>query len=105
VGVHSLSILGYYADTDAQCQVFHVCGRDSGKGWSFLCPNGTVFNQQYFICDWWFNFDCDQAPSFYRLNSELGKVDPNQAAENTGASLAGFNSGNNNNNNLGFGNG
>ena len=23
-----------------------------------LCPNGTLYNQQYFICDWWFNVDC-----------------------------------------------
>ena len=21
---------------------------------------GTLFNQQYFICDWWFNVDCSQ---------------------------------------------
>ena len=20
---------------------------------SFLCPNGTIFNQEIFICDWW----------------------------------------------------
>ena len=20
---------------------------------SFLCPNGTVFNQEIFVCDWW----------------------------------------------------
>ena len=26
--------------------------------YSFLCPNGTLFEQQYFICDWWFNVDC-----------------------------------------------
>ena len=26
--------------------------------YSFLCPNGTLFQQQYFICDWWFNVDC-----------------------------------------------
>merc|ERR1711913_109693 len=33
---------------------------DGGGGlakYSFLCPNGTLFNQNYFICDWWFNFD------------------------------------------------
>merc|ERR1711881_537297 len=44
---------GYYADPDAECQVFHICTND-GKGglaqYSFLCPNGTVFNQNYFIC-------------------------------------------------------
>jgi len=46
---------GYYADPEAQCQVFHICAED-GDGprskWSFLCPNGTIFNQNYFICDW-----------------------------------------------------
>ena len=29
--------------------------------YSFLCPNGTIFNQEYFICDWWFNVDCSKA--------------------------------------------
>ena len=56
-------IEGYYADQDADCQAFHICGND-GTGslikYSFLCPNGTLFNQQYFICDWWFNVDCSQ---------------------------------------------
>ena len=22
---------------------------------SFLCPNGTVFNQAVFVCDWWWD--------------------------------------------------
>ena len=39
--------------------------------YSFLCPNGTLFNQQYFICDWWFNVDCSQAPTFYSLNADI----------------------------------
>ena len=26
-----------------------------------MCPNGTIFNQAYFICDWWFNVDCSEA--------------------------------------------
>ena len=37
----------------------------------FLCPNGTLFHQQYFICDWWFNVDCSLAESFYGLNEEV----------------------------------
>ena len=37
---------------------------------SFVCPNGTLFNQQYFVCDWWFNVDCAKAESFYSLNTE-----------------------------------
>ncbi|GIY52118.1 chitin-binding type-2 domain-containing protein [Caerostris extrusa] len=38
---------------------------------SFLCPNGTVFNQQYFVCDWWYNYNCSDTPSFYNLNAQL----------------------------------
>merc|ERR1711910_282802 len=41
--------------------------------YSFLCPNGTLFNQQYFICDWWFNVDCSLAESFYSLNEEIAE--------------------------------
>ena len=56
-------IQGYYADPEAECQSFHICA-DFGTGdltkYSLLCPNGTLFNQQYFICDWWFNVDCSQ---------------------------------------------
>ena len=39
--------------------------------YSFLCPNGTIFNQQYFICDWWFNVDCSLAEEFYSLNEDI----------------------------------
>lgn len=55
---------GYYADPEAQCQAFHICTDDAQGGltkYSFLCPNGTIFNQEYFICDWWFNVDCSKA--------------------------------------------
>jgi len=67
-------IEGYYADTDADCQAFHICAPDGSSSllkYSFLCPNGTLFNQQYFICDWWFNVDCSQAPTFYSLNADI----------------------------------
>lgn len=67
-------IEGYYADTDADCQSFHICAPDGSSSlikYSFLCPNGTLFNQQYFICDWWFNVDCSQAPTFYSLNADI----------------------------------
>merc|ERR1719228_2565971 len=55
---------GYYADPEADCQAFHICAADAEGGltkYSFLCPNRTLFNQQYFICDWWFNVDCSLA--------------------------------------------
>merc|ERR1711981_1528387 len=65
---------GYYADPEAECQVFHICTSDGQGGlstYSFLCPNGTIFNQNYFICDWWFNFDCSEAETLYSLNDEI----------------------------------
>nr|XP_027207300.1 trihydrophobin-like [Penaeus vannamei] len=69
---------GYYADTapEAGCQVFHIC-QAGGRIDSFLCPNGTVFNQQYFVCDWWYNFDCSTAEQFYGLNAEIGNINGN----------------------------
>ena len=54
--------------------MFHICTADGNGGlskYSFLCPNGTIFNQNYFICDWWFNFDCSQAEALYSRNDEI----------------------------------
>ena len=64
---------GYYSDPEADCQAFHICAGDGTGGltkYSFLCPNGTLFNQQYFVCDWWFNVDCSLAEDLYSLNDE-----------------------------------
>merc|ERR1712095_76564 len=75
-------IEGYYADPEAECQAFHICanfGSDDLTKYSFLCPNGTLFNQQYFICDWWFNVDCSLSESFYSLNEDIAAE---QAANN-----------------------
>ncbi|GBP89859.1 hypothetical protein EVAR_62350_1 [Eumeta japonica] len=47
---------GYYADVETDCQVFRVCAAGTNYGFqSFLCPNGTVFNQEVAVCDWWMN--------------------------------------------------
>merc|ERR1719245_2397233 len=65
---------GYYSDPEAECQAFHICTADGAGGlakYSFLCPNGTLFNQNYFICDWWFNFDCSTAEDLWSLNDEI----------------------------------
>merc|ERR1711892_1574055 len=69
---------GYYADPEAECQPFHVCSFDRDGGLtknSFLCPNGTLFNQENFVCEYWFNVDCSQAESFYGLNDNIGTVE------------------------------
>merc|ERR1719431_880841 len=64
---------GYYADPSAECQAFHICANDGEGGlitYSVLCPNGMIFNQEFFVCDWWFNFDCAEAEGLYGQNDE-----------------------------------
>lgn len=67
---------GYYADVEARCQVFRVCANtdDSGSGFAFLCPNGTLFNQKFFVCDWYMNVRCEESENYYGKNEELGKT-------------------------------
>ena len=40
------------------CLCQHRCGDSAEPILTLLCPNGTLYNQQYFVCDWWFNVDC-----------------------------------------------
>lgn len=50
-------------------QVFHVCwGRRRA---SFLCPIGTIFNQQVLVCDWWYNVDCAATPEHEGVNAGI----------------------------------
>merc|ERR1712086_217228 len=65
---------GYYADPATNCQVFHICLGERDIKWSFLCPNQTIFNQQYFVCDYAINVECASAESFYILNANFGQV-------------------------------
>ncbi|ALC45289.1 CG14607 [Drosophila busckii] len=60
---------GYYADIEAQCQVFHICALN--RTYSFLCPNGTVFSQETLVCVWWNQYDCTSAPSLYANNAYI----------------------------------
>lgn len=62
---------GYYADIEAGCQVFRVCTVGSTYGFqSFLCPNGTLFNQSVFVCDWWMNVNCQESQQLFSNNNE-----------------------------------
>ncbi|XP_042216151.1 U-scoloptoxin(01)-Cw1a-like [Homarus americanus] len=70
---------GYYADLEANCQAFHVCLND--LKWSFLCPNQTLFNQEYFVCDHPINVDCTVADTFYTLNDNFGQVQEEEGTE------------------------
>jgi len=63
---------GYYADPELECQVYHVCLQDPIDisqlyPVNFLCPNGTIFNQELFNCDWWYNVDCAASAGLYGL--------------------------------------
>ncbi|KAH8402826.1 hypothetical protein KR222_001889 [Zaprionus bogoriensis] len=64
---------GYYADTETRCQVWHWC-LHSGHQYSFLCPNGTVFNQAVRVCDWWSNVNCAGSEQLYQNNDELYRI-------------------------------
>ncbi|KAF6204990.1 hypothetical protein GE061_019157 [Apolygus lucorum] len=66
---------GMYANVETGCQAYHVChdGREGHEGASFLCANGTLFNQKEFTCDWWYNVDCGEAQKFYDLNLDPEK--------------------------------
>ncbi|XP_050352210.1 putative uncharacterized protein DDB_G0282499 [Nymphalis io] len=62
---------GYYADIETNCQVFRVCTLGSTYGFqSFLCPNGTLFNQEVFVCDWWMNVNCQKTREIINNNNE-----------------------------------
>ncbi|KAH9417980.1 hypothetical protein DERP_008234 [Dermatophagoides pteronyssinus] len=63
---------GYYADTETACQVVHMC-QMGGVQDSFICPNGTIWNQEKFACQWWYEVNCATAPTFYALNNNLYK--------------------------------
>ena len=53
----------FYSDEEAFCQMYHMCVAEAAgtfKKFSFLCPNGTIFNQEKLVCDAWFNVDCSE---------------------------------------------
>lgn len=56
--------------------MYHVCALS--KKFSFLCPNGTVFDQKVFVCNWWYNVDCASSPNYYNLNDQIGVSRPSQ---------------------------
>ena len=50
--------------------MFHLCQED-GRQDTFICPVGTIFNQATFVCDWWYNVNCDDSSQFYGLNEHI----------------------------------
>ncbi|XP_076245107.1 chitin-binding domain protein thawb [Calliopsis andreniformis] len=76
---------GYYADLETNCQVFHIC--DNGRKISFLCPNGTIFQQSQLICDWWFKVDCSKSTELYEQSSEQLLEEERKRAESRKSKL------------------
>ncbi|KAH6924759.1 hypothetical protein HPB50_023794 [Hyalomma asiaticum] len=76
--------LGYYADVGNDCKIFHVCnpvllsdGQIAMMQYSFVCPNGTLFDQQTLTCTVPpGTAPCVQAESFYYLNRHVGQGGP-----------------------------
>merc|ERR1711953_306503 len=73
---------GYYADTLNDCKVFHICnpvynndgGLDRMDKYSFVCGEGTVFDQQTLTCNFPEDaFPCQESPSLYG-QVEFGKI-------------------------------
>ncbi|KAL1478423.1 hypothetical protein MTO96_016263 [Rhipicephalus appendiculatus] len=79
-----LVVFGVSTCCAGQRKVYHNCLAD-GRNSSFLCVNGTIFNQRNFVCDWWYKFDCRKAPSFYHLNLVRNKKNGTKAASTEGA--------------------
>ncbi|OQV19724.1 hypothetical protein BV898_06263 [Hypsibius exemplaris] len=62
---------GFYADPEAQCQVFHRCDLNLNQT-SYICVNTTVFNQITLVCDNWYNVDCGKSIDYENFgNSRL----------------------------------
>ncbi|XP_059062529.1 U-scoloptoxin(01)-Er1a-like isoform X2 [Achroia grisella] len=48
---------GYYADVHTGCQAYHFCWRHRLVS-TDLCANGTLFNEQFQVCDHFYNVRC-----------------------------------------------
>ncbi|XP_071519031.1 uncharacterized protein [Panulirus ornatus] len=71
---------GYYADPDTSCQVYHMCDTLENK-YSYLCPNHTLFNQKFLVCDHWYMVDCSSAPELYDINNHTADEAPDGSDE------------------------
>ncbi|XP_032680434.1 uncharacterized protein LOC116848442 [Odontomachus brunneus] len=50
-------LMGFYADVEANCKVYHTCD-DHGNKFSYRCPEETAFRQDALICDHAHLVDC-----------------------------------------------
>ncbi|XP_064099627.1 dr1-associated corepressor homolog [Macrobrachium nipponense] len=72
---------GYYADQQNSCRVFHVCnpylfsdGQVQTYQYSFMCGEGTIFDQNEMTCKAEFEAThCQEAQNFYFRNEQFGR--------------------------------
>ncbi|XP_042229298.1 homeobox protein 2-like [Homarus americanus] len=77
---------GYYADQDNSCRVFHVCnpalfsdGAIQTFQYSFMCGEGTVFDQKEMTCVMESSATpCQEASNYYVRNQEFGRLEDRQ---------------------------
>ncbi|XP_064100669.1 uncharacterized protein DDB_G0283357-like [Macrobrachium nipponense] len=74
---------GYYADQENSCRVFHVCnpalfsdGKIETYQYSFMCGEGTVFDQDELTCKVEYDATpCQEAQNFYFRNEQFGRLE------------------------------
>nr|ATU82869.1 secreted Chitin-binding peritrophin-like protein [Pristhesancus plagipennis] len=66
--------IGYYADVETNCQVYHMCG-EGGRQYSYTCPNTTLFHQRMLICAHWYQVNCNRSMADYSANLLIGQRD------------------------------
>ena len=64
--------------------MFHVCEEGKRQS-SFLCPRGTIFNQEHRVCDWWYNVKCEDSSEYFDLNLDI-MLDQDQRQRGSSAS-------------------
>lgn len=66
--------VGYYADLETNCQVYHMCG-EGERQYSYMCPNTTLFHQRMLICAHWYQVNCSRSEMDYSANLLIGQRD------------------------------
>lgn len=65
--------MGFYADVEANCKVYHTCD-DHGNKFSYRCPEETAFRQDALICDHVHLVDC-RAITYLSAQFQNGNAD------------------------------
>ncbi|XP_076034948.1 uncharacterized protein LOC143021397 [Oratosquilla oratoria] len=74
---------GFYADQGNGCRVFHVCnpylfedGHIETVQYSFMCGEGTIFDQSELACvEQFAAISCTESFFFYSRNEAFGRID------------------------------